>query len=146
MNTQIENHSVTRWIEDYAAPVGRVLLALLFINAGYGKITGYTGTAGYMDAMGVPSILLPLVILLELGGGIALLLGYQTRFVSLLLAGFTLLAGILFHYLPAAGMEGMEAQNQMIHFMKNIAIAGGLLLLLGNGAGGLSLDARLGKA
>ncbi|MGR3372129.1 DoxX family protein [Pseudooceanicola sp.] len=126
----------------YAAPLGRVLLALIFITSGFGKITGYAGTQGYMEAMGVPGALLPLVILVELGGGIALLVGWQARLSAFLLAGFSLLSGFLFHYLPSLGMEGMEAQANMISFMKNVSIAGGMLMVVAFGAGALSIDAR----
>ena len=77
--------------------LSRLLLAQLFIIAGFGKIGGYAGTQGYMEAMGVPGVLLPLVIILELGGGIALLLGYRTKIVALLLAGFCLLSALFFH-------------------------------------------------
>ncbi len=112
---------------------GRIFMALLFIPAGAGKISGYAGTQGYMESVGVPGILLPLVIIVELGGGIALLLGWQTRIVAFLLAGFCLVSALLFHFQPAD-------QMQMILFMKNIAIAGGLLFLVANGAGALSID------
>jgi len=126
----------------YAAPAGRVLLSLIFITSGFSKITGYAGTQGYMEAMGVPGALLPLVILVELGGGLALLLGWQARIAALLLAGFSLLSGFLFHYLPGLGMEGMEAQMQMISFMKNVSIAGGLLMVVALGAGPVSLGGK----
>ncbi|WP_340149507.1 DoxX family protein [uncultured Sneathiella sp.] len=112
---------------------GRIFMALLFIPAGAGKISGYAGTQGYMESVGVPGILLPLVIIVELGGGIAILLGWQTRIVAFLLAGFCLVSALLFHFQPAD-------QMQMILFMKNIAIAGGLLFLVANGAGALSID------
>ena len=127
-----------------ASPLGRVLIAVLFIMAGFSKITGYAGTQAYMDMMGVPGGLLPLVILLEIGGGLMLLVGYQTRLVALLLGGFVLISGILFHLIPGAGMEGMAAQNEQIHFMKNLAIAGGLGFVLANGAGAFSVDSRTG--
>ncbi len=117
---------------------GRIFIAILFVPAGISKITGYSGTAGYMESVGVPGILLPLVILLELGGGLAILAGWQTRIVAFLLAGFCLVSALIFHYQPAE-------QMQMILFMKNIAIAGGLLFLVANGAGAYSLDARLKK-
>lgn len=120
-----------------AALVGRIMLALIFITAGYGKIGGYAGAAGYMDKMGVPSVLLPLVILTELGGGLLILVGWQTRIVSVLLAGFTLLAGLLFH------LKVGDAPN-MIQFWKNVAIAGGFLVLFANGAGAWSVDGRGG--
>ena len=128
--------------QTYAAPVGRVLLALIFIVAGAQKITGYAGTQGYMEMMGVPGALLPLVILTELGGGIALLLGWQARIVGFLLAGFSILSGLIFHYFPSLGMEGMEAQAQMISFMKNLSIAGGMLMVASLGAGAFALDNR----
>ncbi len=118
---------------------GRILMAVLFVLAGYSKITGYSGTAGYMESIGVPGILLPLVIIVELLGGLAILLGWQTRIAAFLLAGFCLVAALLFHFQPAD-------QMQMILFTKNLAIAGGLLFLVANGAGAYSLDRRLAKA
>lgn len=133
-------------LQHIASPAGRVLIAILFIMAGFSKITGYAGTQGYMDMMGVPGGLLPLVILLELGGGLLLLVGYQTRLVALLLGGFALISGILFHMIPGAGLEGMAAQNESIHFMKNLAIAGGLGFVFANGGGAFSVDNRAGTA
>jgi len=115
--------------------LSRLLLAQLFIIAGFGKIGGYAGTQGYMEAMGVPGVLLPLVIILELGGGIALLLGYRTKIVALLLAGFCLLSALFFH-------NFLVDSSQMVMFMKNLAIAGGLLLLVQHGANEPSLDSR----
>jgi len=88
-------------MKDVALLAGRVLLALMFVVAGWGKIGGYAGTQGYMEAMGVPGALLPLVILLELGGGLAILLGLFTRTLSVLLAGFCVVAAVIFHYQPA---------------------------------------------
>ena len=109
----------------------------IFILAGLSKLgaEAYAGTQGYMAAMGVPGMLLPLVILLEVGGGLAVLLGWQTRCASYALAGFTVIAAIIFH-------RNLGDQMQMILFMKNFAIAGGLLLLAEHGAGALSLDNR----
>ena len=125
-----------------AAPSGRFLLALIFITAGFQKITGYSGTVGYMESLGVPGILLPLVILLELGGGLLLLAGYQARIVAFLLGGFSVISGVLFHFIPAQGMEGFEQQLQMIMFMKNLAIAGGMGMIVHHGAGAFALDNR----
>lgn len=125
-------------INKFAAPLdvaGRFLLALIFIVAGYGKIGGYEGTAGYMEAMGVPGALLPLVIVTELGGGIAILLGLFTRPVAIALAGFSILSAWLFHN-PADAA-------QQIMFMKNLALGGGFLVLAAHGAGAWSLDAKL---
>ena len=118
---------------------GRILIALIFIDAGYGKIGGYAGTQAHMEAMGVPGMLLPLVILTELAGGLLVVLGLFTRYASLALAGFTLLAGLLFH-------AGSADHIQQIMFMKNLAIAGGFLFLAANGAGKISLDHRLGRS
>ncbi|ELV7510101.1 DoxX family protein [Aeromonas veronii] len=125
-------------MKDVALLAGRVLLALMFVMAGWSKIGGYAGTQGYMEAMGVPGFMLPLVILLELGGGLAVVLGLFTRSLSVLLAGFTLMAAFIFHYQPAE-------QMQMLMFMKNVSVAGGFLALAAAGAGAFSLDARLGK-
>lgn len=120
-------------IQQFSAPAARFLLALIFITSGYSKISAYAGTQGYMEAMGVPGGLLPVVIALELLGGIAIVLGLKTRAVAFLLAGFSLLSGILFHFNP-------DDQMQMIMLMKNVSIAGGFLLLVANGAGAYSLD------
>ena len=125
-------------MKDMALLVGRVLLALMFVMAGWSKIGGYAGTQGYMEAMGVPGFMLPLVILLELGGGLAVVLGLFTRSIAVLLAGFTLMAAFIFHYQPAD-------QMQMLMFMKNVSVAGGFLALAAAGAGAFSVDARLGK-
>jgi putative oxidoreductase len=124
---------------DNAAPylklAGRILLSLIFIQAGISKIFGYEDTAAHMTESGVPAILLPLVILTEAGGGLCVLLGLWTRWAALALAGFCVLAGFLFHYQPGDMM-------QMINFMKNITIAGGLLVLAGAGPGAYALDNR----
>ena len=125
-------------MRDMALLVGRVLLALMFVMACGSKIGGYAGTQGYMEAMGVPGFMLPLVILLELGGGLAVVLGLFTRSIAVLLAGFTLMAAFIFHYQPAD-------QMQMLMFMKNVSVAGGFLALAAAGEGAFSLDARLGK-
>lgn len=117
------------------ALAGRVLLAIMFVVAGYGKFDGYAGTQGYMDSMGVPGMLLPLVIILELGGGLAIIAGWQTRIVAILLAGFCLLSAFIFHLDFADRMES-------IMFMKNLAVAGGFLVLAAYGPGALALDNR----
>jgi putative oxidoreductase len=115
--------------------VSRVLLAQLFIISGFGKITGYAGTQGYMQAMGVPGVLLPLVILVELGGGLLLAAGLFTRWAALALAGFTLVSALIFH-------THFGDQIQMIMFMKNLSITGGLLLLAFPGALGAGKSVR----
>ena len=116
--------------------IGRILLSLMFLLAGVNKVGQYEATQGYMEAMGVPGVLLPLVILLEIAGAIALIVGWQTRWAALALAVFTVLAAALFH-------ANFEDQMQMILFMKNLAVAGGLLLVFVNGPGQISLDEKL---
>ncbi|KAF0191490.1 MAG: putative oxidoreductase [Gammaproteobacteria bacterium] len=117
---------------------GRVLLAHLFLLAGISKIGAYAGTQGYMESMGAPGALLPLVILTEVGGALALIVGWQTRWAAIALAGFSILSALMFH-------TNFSDQIQMIMFMKNGAIAGGLLVLAAAGPGGLSLDHRRGR-
>lgn len=114
---------------------GRVLMSSIFLMAGINKISGYAGTQGYMESMGVPGALLPLVILLELGGGLAVLLGWQTRIAAFLLAGFSVLSAVIFH-------ANFGDQIQSILFMKNLAMAGGLLFLVAGEKHNWSIDAR----
>ena len=121
-----------------AAPVGRILLALMFVTYGINKIFGYAGTQGYMEAMGVPGVLLPLAIALEILGGLAVMVGWHTRIAAFLLAGFSLLSALLFH-------ANFGDQMQTILFMKNISIAGGFLMIVAMGGGAFSLDNRLNK-
>ena len=117
---------------------GRLLLAALFLISGLGKIGSYAATAGYMSSVGVPGAVLPLVIVTEVAGAIAIMVGWNTRIAAFLLAGFTLLAAFTFH-------THFADQIQMIMFLKNLSIAGAFLLLVANGAGPLSLDRRNGK-
>lgn len=123
----------------WALAVGRLLMAVIFVAAGAGKIANFAGTQSYMQSMGIPGNLLPLVILTELGGGLAILLGYKVRLVSVLLAGFCLVSGAIFHH-------NFSDQTQTIMLMKNLAMAGGFLALFVSGAGSVSLDNRLQKA
>lgn len=122
-------------MNQYSHLVGRILIALIFIIAGAGKLMDPAGTAGYMQSAGVPTIFLWPTIALELLGGIAIVIGFQTRIVSYLLAFFCVAAAALFH---------MDFSNQMqqILFLKNLAIAGGFLLLASSGATALSIDKR----
>jgi putative oxidoreductase len=132
-NGSIANLVSTPAVGAMLSLVARVFASAIFIIAGYGKLgAGYAGTEGYMASVGVPGGLLPLVIALELGGGIALLLGFQTRLVAFLLAGFSISAALIFH-------TGAD-QMQQIMLMKNFAMAGGLLAFTMFGAGRLSLD------
>lgn len=118
---------------------GRILMSILFILAGLGKITQYAGTQQYMAAMGVPGALLPLVIALELGGGLLLVLGFKTRLIALALAGFSLISAVLFH-------SNLADQTMFIMFFKNVAMAGGFLVIATYGPGAYSLDSKLAKS
>lgn len=113
----------------------RILMAYIFIVAGWSKITAYSATVGYMENMGVPGAMLPLTILIEFGGGLALLFGFQARFAAFGLAIFSLITAFLFH----GGAE------DSIDFMKNFAMTGGLLFLMLHGAGKFSLDSQIEK-
>ncbi len=115
--------------------IGRILLAHIFLLAGINKITAYSGTQAYMEAMGVDGILLPFVIALEIAGAVAIIIGWQTRWAAYALALFTLLAAFLFHF-------NLAEQMQTILFMKNLAIIGGFLLLVAAGPGQFSVDAK----
>ena len=114
---------------------GRILIALIFVLAGLNKIGAIEGTQGYMEAMGVPGILIYPTILFEVGAGLAIMIGYQTRIVALALAGFCIVSAVIFH-------NNLGDQMQFVLFMKNFAMAGGFLFLARDGAGQLSFDNR----
>jgi putative oxidoreductase len=122
--------------------VGRILLGLIFVLSGFAKISGFDGTAGYIASKGLPlpQLVAALTIAVELGGGLALMAGLYTRQAVVALAGFTLLAGVIFHNFWAVPQA--EQMAQQINFMKNLAIAGGMLVVAAFGPGRLSLDAR----
>lgn len=122
-------------MKDATVLVARILLAFMFIIAGWGKLgAGYAGTQQYMASMGVSGALLPLVIFAELGGGLGVLFGALTRLAAAGLAAFCILSALFFH-------TDFANQMQSIMFMKNFAIAGGMLMLAVHGAGAWSLDA-----
>jgi putative oxidoreductase len=112
--------------------VARVLLSAIFVLAGSSKVTEFAQTQGYMESHGVPGSLLPLVIALEVLGGLAVLFGVFSRYAGLGLAAFSLAAAALFH-------RDFGDQAQMINFMKNVCMAGGFLLLFANGSGRYAL-------
>ena len=131
--------------DKYAASLsllGRILLAFMFITAGFGKLTHLAGTAGYIASGGLPApmVLAVLVGLLELFGGLALVVGFQVRWVGLALGLFTLAASVVFHAYWSAP-EAQQAVAKLL-FMKNVSVAGGMFLISALGAGPLSLDAR----
>ena len=121
----------------WIAAFGRVLIAAIFLYSGFGKIMAPEGTQAYIASAGLP---LPiagyvLAIIVEVGGGLLLLIGYQTRLVALIIALYSIVAALAFH-------SQFADQNQLIHFMKNFCIAGGLLQIVAFGAGSMSVDAR----
>jgi putative oxidoreductase len=141
MNPTLENPMNPNTV-NVAALVGRVLLALIFITSGFGKITGFEGTVGYIASKGLP---LPQVgaivaILVELGGGLMLAIGFKARWAALALAIFTLAAGFLFHDFWNADAASKMAQS--INFWKNVSMAGGMLLAFAFGPGAYSLDKK----
>jgi len=122
--------------------IGRVLLALIFIVSGFGKLAGLEGTAGYIASKGLP---LPTLLalgagVLEVVGGIALAVGFQARWAALALAVFTFIATIVFHNYWAMPADQQFVQQLM--FMKNLSIVGGMLVVFALGAGPVSFDAR----
>jgi putative oxidoreductase len=121
-----------------AALAGRLLLSALFLHEAWSKLTAYEGALAYMQAFGVPGQLLPLVIAIEVSCGLLILFGYQTRAAAIILAGFCMAAAVLFH-------TRFADRNQLLHFEKDLAIAGGFLVLFARGAGAWAIDAiRLG--
>ena len=124
----------------YGPLVGRVLLALIFIIAGFGKITGFEGTVGYMQAYNVPmtQVLAVLAIIVELGGGLLIAVGWKARWAAAAIFVFVLIASFIFHAFWAVPAD--QAQLQNIMFMKNLAIMGGMLYIIVYGSGPLSVD------
>jgi putative oxidoreductase len=122
--------------------VGRLLIAAIFVLSGFGKITGFEGTVGYIASKGLPLPQLGAIaaIIVELGGGILVILGWKTRWAAAAMLIFTVAAALIFHNFWAAAPDA--AQNQMIHFMKNVCMAGGLLYVVVFGGGPLSVDGK----
>ncbi|MGV3726806.1 DoxX family protein [Hydrogenophaga sp.] len=129
-------------LQNPLALIGRILLAIVFIPAGFGKIAGFAGTVGYATAMGLPlpQVGVALALVIELFGGLALLIGFRTRYAALALAVFTLVASYFFHAFWAVPAEQQMVQQLM--FFKNIAITGGLLAFAAFGPGAFSIDGR----
>lgn len=129
-------------LQNPLALLGRILIAALFVPAGWGKITGFEGTVGYIGSVGlpVPAVAAAIAIVIELGGGLALLFGFGTRIAALALAIFTLVASFFFHAYWAVPAEAAMVQQLM--FFKNIAVTGGLLVLAAFGAGAFSVDGK----
>jgi putative oxidoreductase len=124
------------FLVDPLAFLGRVLLSAFFLHEGYDQIVDYVGTMAYMEDFGVSPHLLPLVIIAEIGGGLMVLTGFLARPAAIALAGLCLLTALFFH-------SGFNDADQLIHFQKNLTMAGGFLMLAAYGAGAWSLDALI---
>ncbi|WP_341902899.1 DoxX family protein [Polaromonas sp. YR568] len=124
--------------------IGRLLLALLFVPAGFSKIAGFTGTVGYIASKGVPlpEVAAAIAVAAELGLGLLLVVGFQTRLAALLLAIFTFVITFIFHNYWAMPADMQMMQSLM--FFKNMAVVGGLLVITAFGAGAWSLDGKRG--
>lgn len=122
-------------IQRLAPPVGRILLASVFLLSGMSKISAFAATQGYMESVGLPGFLLAPTIAFEIFAAIAIIVGAYARIAAFLLAGFSLMTAFVFHF-------NFADQIQTIMFLKNISIAGGLLLLVSAGPGAFSLHAR----
>ena len=129
-------------VRQYGPLAGRILMALIFLNSGFGKITGFAGTAGFMASKGMPfaEVLLAGALVFELAGAIMLILGWRVHWGALLLIVFMIPATLMFHNFWA--VDAAQYQNQLNHFLKNVAMTGGLLYIMAFGAGPLSLDSR----
>lgn len=129
-------------LQDPLAFTGRLLLAALFLPAGFGKLTGFAGTVGYISSVGLPmpQAAAAAALVVEIAGGLALVVGYRTRIAALVLAAFTLVASVFFHNYWAAPADAQMVQQLL--FFKNVAVVGGLLTLAAWGAGTWSVDAR----
>lgn len=129
-------------IQNSLTLAGRVLLAQLFLFAGISKLTGFAGTVGYITSVGLPmpTVAAAVALVVEIVGGLALLFGFGTRLAALALALFTAVASVFFH--NYWGVPTDQVMVQQLMFYKNVAVIGGLLVLAGQGAGALSLDAR----
>lgn len=126
--------------KDWMALLGRILLAAMFILSGFDKLTGFEETVGYISRVGLPlpQVQAALTVLVELGGGILLIIGWKTRWAALAFIVFVLVVTPIFHNFWAVPPEQM--MDQQIHFLKNVSILGGMLLLLGFGPGAYSVD------
>jgi putative oxidoreductase len=133
-------------VERYGTLLGRILIALIFVFAGFGKVTGFEGTVGYITSKGLPLPTLAAIgaIIVELGGGVLLAIGWKTKLAAAALFVFTAMTALFFHNFWAMAPD--QAQNQMIHFMKNLAIMGGLLFVMAHGSGPLSVERRSNTA
>jgi putative oxidoreductase len=144
MSNSVSSHAVGQFVpanisNDFITVIGRVLIAAIFLLSGLSKLAAPSYTVGYIASAGLPFpwVGYAIAVAVEIGGSLALIVGYQTRVAAALLAAFSIAAALAFH-------NHLADQNQFIHFFKNVAMAGGLLQVVAFGAGRFSLDARRG--
>ena len=132
-------------VEKFGPVVGRILLALIFLMSGINKVLNWEGTEGYMASVGMPMVTLFLIgaVVLEIGGSLSVIAGFKARWGALALIVFTIPTTLIFHAYWA--VDPAQMQIQQIMFMKNLAMVGGLLIIMAFGAGPLSVDARSGR-
>ncbi len=125
-----------------ASAVGRILIALIFLISGFGKLTGFAGTAGYIASKGLPfpEVLAALTIALEIGGGVLLVLGWKVRLVAALFFLWLIPTTFIFH--RYWGVDPAQMQNQMVHFLKNVSIMGAMAMLVAFGPGAFSVERK----
>jgi putative oxidoreductase len=133
---------MNRSLTNFLALAGRILIAVIFVISGFGKIGGFEGVAGYIGSKGLPmpQVLAALTIALELGGGILLVLGFKTRWIAALFFLWLIPTTLIFH--AFWGLDPKAAQQMQIHFLKNVSIMGAMLMLVAFGPGAWSLDKR----
>ncbi|MBI4209826.1 MAG: DoxX family protein [Deltaproteobacteria bacterium] len=136
---------MNKTLESLATLTGRLFLSAIFMMAGFGKIMDLSGTSAYMASQGMPLVpfFLAMAIIFELGGGLSLLIGFKTRWGALALIAFLIPTTLIFHNFWADPPD--QRQLQMIMFLKNLAILGGLLTVLAHGPGSMSIDSRTSK-
>jgi putative oxidoreductase len=119
------------------ALIGRILMAIIFLISGLGNVAAPSATIGYITSLGLPAPTLGYIasMVLEVAGGVLMVVGYQTRLIALLLAAYSIITALIFHH-------AFGDQNQMFHFLKNVAMAGGLIQVVAFGAGAYSFDNR----
>jgi putative oxidoreductase len=133
-------------VTDYAALYGRILLSLVFLISGYGKVTGFNGVVAYIASKGLPlpEVAAIIAVIVELGAGTLLAVGFKVRFASLALAAYTLAAAILFHDFWNA--DAASRLDQTIHFWKDLSICGGMLISFAFGRGAYALEGAMHPA
>ena len=133
-------------LETYLSPLGRLLMSLIFLLSGFGKFAQFSMMVGFAQSKGMPApqAAIAIAAVIELVGGLALLVGFKARWTALILALFLVPTTLVFHNFWAV-TDPMQHQEQFVNFLKNVAIIGGLLTVVAHGAGGISVDHAMAK-